>query len=73
VLTNKDKGDFTQGVGLHYEESFNNISDSRIIEFITNIFRKKHKVTNSKRKNRVPVDVVPAQPNAVLPDKQEVK
>ncbi len=71
ILSNKDKGEFTQGVGLHYEESFNNISESRIIEFFTNLFRKKNKVNNSKRKNRVPVDYVPGQPQAVNPEKEE--
>lgn len=71
ILSNKDKGEFTQGVGLHYEESFNNISESRIIEFFTNLFRKKNKVSNSKRKNRVPVDFIPGQPPALNPDKEE--
>lgn len=54
ALTNKDKGDYTQGVGLHYEENFNKVSDSRIIEFFTNAFRKKNKkkVKNAKRKKR---------------------
>jgi hypothetical protein len=71
ILSNKDKGDFTQGIGLHYEESFNNFSESRIIEFFANIFRKKNKVNNSKRKNRVPVDYIPGQSPAILPDKGE--
>lgn len=54
VLSNKDKGDFTQGIGLHYEENFNKVSDSRIIEFFANAFRKKKnkKVKNAKRKKR---------------------
>ena len=74
ILSNKDKGEFTQGVGLHYEESFNNISESRIIEFFTNLFRKKNKVNNSKRKNRVPVDFVPGQqPPALNPENEEKK
>ncbi|MDR0803325.1 translocation/assembly module TamB domain-containing protein [Fluviicola sp.] len=71
VLSNKDKGELTQGVGLHYEESFNNISESRIIEFFINLFRKKNKVSNSKRKDRVPVDFIPGQQPAVNPDKEE--
>lgn len=74
ILSNKDKGEFTQGVGLHYEESFNNISESRIIEFFTNLFRKKNKVNNSKRKNRVPVDFIPGQqPPALNPENEEKK
>lgn len=71
ILSNKEKGDFTQGVGLHYEEAFNSLSESRIIEFFANIFRKKNKVNNSKRKNRVPVDYIPGQSNATLPEKEE--
>lgn len=70
ILSNKDKGDFTQGVGLHYEESFNNASESRIIEFFINLFRKKNKVNNSKRKNRVPVDFVPGQSPAINTEKK---
>ncbi|MNX92673.1 hypothetical protein D3C86_1248230 [compost metagenome] len=71
ILSNKDKGDFTQGVGLHYEESFNNVSESRIIEFFVNLFRKKNKVNNSKRKNRVPVDFIPGQSPAIQTEKKE--
>lgn len=71
VLSNKDKGEFTQGIGLHYEESFNNFSESRIIEFFANLFRKKNKVNNSKRKNRVPVNRIPGQPPVVNPEKPE--
>ncbi|TSJ44757.1 translocation/assembly module TamB domain-containing protein [Fluviicola chungangensis] len=71
ILSNKDKGEFTQGVGLHYEESFNNISESRIIEFFANLFRKKNKVSNSKRKNRVPVDYIPGQSPAIQTEKKE--
>ena len=71
ILSNKDKGEFTQGVGLHYEESFNNISESRIIEFFANLFRKKNKVNNSKRKNRVPVDYIPGQSPAIPVEQKE--
>lgn len=71
ILSNKDKGEFTQGVGLHYEESFNNISESRIIEFFANLFRKKNKVENSKRRNRVPVDYIPGQPPVIKTEKEE--
>lgn len=71
ILSNKDKGEFTQGVGLHYEESFNKISESRIIEFFVNLFRKKNKVENSKRKNRVPVDYIPGQPPVIKTEKEE--
>lgn len=71
VLSNKDKGDFTQGVGLHYQESFNEVSESRIIEFFANAFRKKEnkKVKNSKRKKRVPVAVMPTPP-AIIKDEE---
>lgn len=71
ILSNKDKGEFTQGIGLHYEESFNNITESRIIEFFANIFRKKNKVNNSKRKNRVPVDYIPGQSPVIQTEKKE--
>jgi hypothetical protein len=71
ILSNKDKGEFTQGVGLHYEESFNNFTESRIIEFFANLFRKKDKVKNSKRRNRVPVDFIPGQSPAIRVEKKD--
>jgi hypothetical protein len=71
ILSNKDKGEFTQGVGLHYEETFNNISESRIIEFFVNLFRKKNKVENSKRRNRVPVDYIPGQSPVIQTEREE--
>ena len=73
ILSNKDKGEFTQGIGLHYEETFNNVSESRIIEFFANLFRKKNKVNNSKRKNRVPVDYIPGKGVAIPVEQEEEK
>lgn len=70
ILSNKDKGEFTQGIGLHYEESFDKVKDSRIIQSIANVFRKKKRVENSKRKNRVPISVIPGQNDVVLPENE---
>ncbi len=48
----QDQGNFTQGVGLHYEESFNNRKDFKLWQGFLNIFRKKEKdvVLQTKRR-----------------------
>jgi hypothetical protein len=59
VLTEKYRGDYTQGIGVHYQEQFNTLSDSRMLQTfgkigkkqtyqlignaILNIFRRKEK------------------------------
>lgn len=37
--TNNDKGSFTQGVNLHYQETFDNIHEFRLLQGFLNIFR----------------------------------
>jgi len=49
----QDQGNFTQGVGLHYEESFNSRKDFKLLQGFLNIFRKKENdvVLQTKRRN----------------------
>lgn len=39
VIQNKNLGLFTQGVGLHYQESFRNIDDFKMIQYGLDVFR----------------------------------
>ena len=39
VIQNKNLGLFTQGVGLHYQESFRNIEDFKLVQFGLDVFR----------------------------------
>jgi hypothetical protein len=49
---NQDQGNFTQGVGLHYEENFNSRKDFKLWQGFLNIFRKKENdvVLQTKRR-----------------------
>lgn len=40
VLTEKYKGDFTQGIGLHYQEQFNDISESKMVHSFDKLFQR---------------------------------
>lgn len=57
--TDAEKGPFTQGVGLHYEETFNTAIEFKLLQGFLNIFRKKENdvVVKSKNQNgsKVPV------------------
>jgi hypothetical protein len=39
IIQNKNLGFFTQGVGLHYQESFRNIEDFKLIQYGIDVFR----------------------------------
>ena len=40
VLTEKYKGDFTQGIGLHYQEQFNEFSESKMVTTFGKLFKR---------------------------------
>ncbi|WP_157454345.1 translocation/assembly module TamB domain-containing protein [Crocinitomix catalasitica] len=44
-----ETGPFTQGVGLHYQESFNNARDFKLLQGFLNIFRPSSKDVNIKQ------------------------
>ena len=55
---NQDRGAFTQGFGLSYQESFNSSRDFKLWQGILNIFRKKENKQQKKKNNngrKVPV------------------
>ncbi len=53
IVQDENKGDFTQGVGLNYQEEFNTAKDFKMIQYFFDIFRKKeNKRYPIKRKRR---------------------
>ncbi|NOQ72578.1 MAG: hypothetical protein GQ574_11280 [Crocinitomix sp.] len=47
--TDAEKGPFTQGVSLHYEETFGTWKESRLLQTFLNIFRKKENDVDLKK------------------------
>ena len=39
MLTEKYKGDFTQGIGLHYQEQFNELNESKMVRSFGKLFK----------------------------------
>lgn len=53
VIQDQQKGNFTQGAGLHYQEDFNGTDDFKALQAFLDIFRKKgNKHKKEKRKKR---------------------
>lgn len=67
VVQQKDAGQFTQGVGISYQEEFNNVRDFRLAQTFLDIFRKEKKVLVRKRKRQKRVPPV-AGTDATLPE-----
>lgn len=57
IIQNKDLGLFTQGVGLHYQESFRNIGDFKIIQYGLDVFRAadRRRYLGHKKNQEVPI------------------
>ncbi|MFD1553943.1 hypothetical protein DNU06_13940 [Putridiphycobacter roseus] len=70
-IANQDRGAFTQGFGLSYQESFNSSRDFKLWQGILNIFRnKENKQQKKKGSNGRKVPVVENFKPAVLPEKK---
>jgi hypothetical protein len=58
VIQDKNLGQFTQGVGLHYQEEFQKFDDSKMVQYFLDIFRSKKnkhfKIKKSSRQKKVP-------------------
>jgi len=80
VVQDKSKGQFTQGVGLHYQEDFNTIEDFKLIQFVLDLFRKdkQKRITRTNRRVRVsvkddaPVDNGPVDEPVIKPGQEGV-
>lgn len=77
VLTESDRGEFSQVVGVYYQEEFNKTSDSKIVNFITDPFNRKKKRPGKKgRKVPLPQDqpaTLPSTPNPAAPDPEKIE
>ena len=66
-IANQDRGAFTQGFGLSYQESFNSKRDFKLLQGFLNIFRKQENKRERQNKNngrKTPVenDFIPVEP-----------
>ena len=58
IIQDKNLGLFTQGAGLHYQESFDNFGNFKLAQYFLDIFRKKankkYPIKRKKRQTSVP-------------------
>jgi hypothetical protein len=57
IIQNKNLGLFTQGVGLHYQESFRNIDDFKLVQYVLDVFRRpdNRKFLGRKKNQETPI------------------
>lgn len=59
VIQDNNQGQFTQGVGLHYQEDFQNLSDFKLFQYIGNLFRKEEdKKKKNSNKKKIPQEYI---------------
>lgn len=78
VIQDKNVGQFTQGVGLHYQEEFQKFDDSKMVQYFLDMFRSKKnkhfKVKKSSRQKKVPAaGTAPATDEAKPEEEPEVQ
>jgi len=73
IISKKNLGLFTQGVGLHYQESFSNINDFKLIQFILDLFRKpeNRRYLGKKKNKRVPIPKEYLQDNKTIKNEED--
>lgn len=55
IVQDNQGGQFTQGVGLHYQEDFQNVNDFKLVQYIADLFRKEKKYKNSSNRKDTPI------------------
>jgi len=68
IIQNQQKGHFTQGAGLHYQEDFNGADDFKAFQSFLDIFRKKENKRNENKRKKRQVPVPPKQGEIVPTD-----
>ncbi|MDX1446023.1 translocation/assembly module TamB domain-containing protein, partial [Lishizhenia sp.] len=59
VIQDNNQGQFTQGVGIHYQEDFQNLSDFKLFQYIGNLFRKEEdKKEDNNNKKKIPQEYI---------------
>ncbi|MEO9258078.1 MAG: translocation/assembly module TamB domain-containing protein, partial [Crocinitomicaceae bacterium] len=73
IISKKNLGLFTQGVGLHYQESFSNINDFKLIQFVLDLFRKpeNRRYLGKKKNKRVPIPKEYLQDNKTIKNEED--
>lgn len=66
IIQDQQKGHFTQGVGLHYQEDFNGPKDFKALQAFLDIFRKKEKKDDKEKRKKRQVPV-PPKGDAIVP------
>lgn len=68
IIQDQQKGHFTQGVGLHYQEDFNGGKDFKALQAFLDIFRKKKKKEDKEKRKKRQVPVPPKEGEIVPVD-----
>lgn len=57
IIQDEQRGDFTQGIGIYYQEDFNTMEDFKAVQYFLDIFRKKQnkRYPIKKKRRQVPV------------------
>jgi hypothetical protein len=61
IIQDQQKGHFTQGAGLHYQEDFNGTYDFKAFQAFLDIFRKKENKRNKNKRKKRQVPVPPKE------------
>lgn len=64
LQTTNNRGGFTQGVGLHYQEDFNGAADFKLLQYVLDLFRKEKHIKRTSRRQEVSVkEPIPLDPS----------
>ncbi len=61
IIQDQQKGNFTQGAGIHYQEDFNGAHDFKALQAFLDIFRKKGNKRNKNKRKKQQVPVPPKE------------
>jgi hypothetical protein len=61
IIQDQQKGHFTQGAGLHYQEDFNGAEDFNAFQAFLDVFRKKENKRNKNKRKKRQVPVPPKE------------
>lgn len=61
IIQDQQKGHFTQGAGIHYQEDFNGPDDFQALQAFLDIFRKKENKRNKNKRKKRQVPVPPKE------------
>jgi virulence-associated protein VapD len=67
IIQNQNLGLFTQGVGLHYQESFRNIDDFKLVQYVLDVFRRpdNRRFLGRKKNQETPIPEEYLRQNAI--------